>query len=139
MRTPMISGKEKLIPIFAMIVLLIGTFSAIYVNATQVDKDTITINGEEYTIDQIFSIAKSKEIETDEGMKSGISLEDLMIKVGISCMSCSKYTFKAKDGYQQTVDFEILKSGILTEYSRVYFEDTAHALSVSNVIEIEVK
>ena len=139
MRAPMNLGKEKLIPIFAIIVLLIGTFSAIYVKATQVDKDTITINGEEYTIDQIFSIAKSKEIETDEGMKSGISLEDLMIKVGISCMSCSKYTFKAKDGYQQTVDFEILKSGILTEYSRVYFEDTAHALWVSNVIEIEVK
>ena len=139
MRAQMNSGKEKLIPIFAMIVLLIGTFSAIYVNATQVDKDTITINGEEYTIDQIFSIAKSKEIETDEGMKSGISLEDLMIKVGISCVSCSKYTFKAKDGYQQTVDFEILKSGILTDYSQVYFEDTAHALWVSDIIEIEVK
>jgi len=139
MRAQMNSGKEKLIPIFAMIVLLIGTFSAIYVNATQVDKDTITINGEEYTIDQIFSIARSKEIETDEGMKSGISLEDLMTKAGISCVSCSKYTFKAKDGYQQTVDFEILKSGILTDYSRVYFEDTAHALWVSDVIEIEVK
>ena len=139
MRAQMNSGKEKLIPIFAMIVLLIGTFSAIYVNATQVDKDTITINGEEYTIDQIFSIARSKEIETDEGMKSGISLEDLMIKVGISCVSCSKYTFKAKDGYQQTVDFEILKSGILTDYSKVYFKDTAHALWVSDVIEIEVK
>jgi len=111
MRAQMNSGKEKLIPIFAMIVLLIGTFSAIYVNATQVDKDVITINGEEYTIDQIFSITRSKEIETDEGMKSGISLEDLMTKVGISCVSCSKYTFK----------------------------DTAHALWVSDVIEIEVK
>ena len=50
MRAQMNLGKEKLIPIFAMIVLLIGTFSAIYVNATQVDKDTITINGKEYTI-----------------------------------------------------------------------------------------
>ena len=139
MRAPMILGKEKLIPTFAMIVLLIGTFSAIYVNASQIDKDTITINGEEYTIDQIFLIAKSKEIETDEGIKSGISLEDLMVKVGIGRMSCSTYTFKAKDGYQQTVDFEILKSGILTDYNRVYFEDTAHALWVSNVIEIEVK
>lgn len=139
MRAPMISGKEKLIPIFAMIVLLIGTFSAIYVNATQVDKDTITINSQEYTIEQIFSIAKPKTIETDEGIKSGVSLKDLMIKVGISCTSCNKYTFKAKDGYQQTVDFEILKSGILTDYSRVYFPNTAHALWVSDVIEIEVK
>ena len=60
MPASMILGKEKLIPIFAMIVLLIGTFSAIYVHATQIDKDSITINGQEYTIDQIFSVAESK-------------------------------------------------------------------------------
>lgn len=130
--------KKKAIPIFAVFLLLIGTFSAIYVHATQIDKDTITINGQEYTIDQIFSSAESKTIETDEGIKSGVSLEDLMIKVGISCTSCSKYTFKAKDGYQQTVDFETLKSGILTDYNRAYFPNTAHALWVRDVIEIEV-
>ena len=139
MRAPMILGKEKLIPIFAMIVLLIGTFSVIYVHASQIDKNTITINDQEYTIDQIFSVTESKTIETDEGIKSGVSLADLISKVGISCTSCSKYTFKAKDGYQQTVDFEILKTGILTDYSRVYFPNTAHALWVSDVIEIEVK
>ena len=132
-------GKEKIIPILAMIVLLIGIFSTVYVHASQIDKDTITINGQEYTIDQIFSIAESKTIETDEGAKTGISLEDLMIKVGISCQNCNKYTFKAKDGYQQTVDFETLKTGILTDYSRIYFPDTAHALWVMDVIEIGVK
>jgi hypothetical protein len=121
-----------------MFLLLIGTFSAIYVDANQIDKDTITINGQELTIDQIFSIVESKTIETDGEIKSGVSLEDLITKVGISCTSCSKYTFKAKDGYQQTVDFETLKSGILTNYSRVYFPDTAHALWVRDVIEIEV-
>jgi len=139
MRAPMNLGKEKLIPIFAMIVLLIGTFSVIYVHASQIDKNTITINSQEYTIDEIFSLAESKTIETDEGIKSGVSLADLISKVGISCTSCSKYTFKAKDGYQQTVDFEIFKTGILTDYSRVYFPNTAQALWVSDVIEIEVK
>jgi len=139
MRPPMTLGKEKLIPILAMVVLLIGTFSAIFVNATLVDKNTITINGNEYSIEQIFSITESKEIETDEGKKSGISLEDLMIQSGISCLTCYKYTFKAKDGYQQTVDFDTLKSGILTKYNRVYFPNTAHALWVRDVIEIEVK
>ena len=139
MRASMISGKEKLIPIFAMMVLLIGTFSAIYVHASQVDKNTIMINNQEYTIDQIFTLAESMEIETDEGIKSGVSIIDLMNQIGISCTSCNKYTFKAKDGYQQAVDFEILKTGILTEYSRVYFPNTAHTLWVRDVVEIEVK
>ena len=139
MRAPMILGKEKLIPIFAMIVLLIGTFSAIYVHASQIDKNTITINNQEYTIEQIFLIAEPKSIETDEGIKSGVSLMDLMSHVGIGCTSCNEYTFKAKDGYQQTVDFEILKTGILTDYSCVYFPNTAHALWVRDVVVIEVK
>jgi len=132
-------GKEKIIPVFAMILLLIGIFSAIYVHANQINKDTININGDEYTINQIFSIAKTKTIETDKGEKTGASLEDLMSKVGVSCSSCSKYTFKAKDGYQQTVDYKTLKTGILTENKRVYFPNTAHALWVQDVIEIEVK
>jgi len=132
-------GKEKIIPVFAMILLLIGVFSSIYVHANQVNKDTININGNEYTIDEIFSLAKTKTIETDEGEKTGASLEELMSKVGVSCSSCSIYTFKAKDGYQQTVDYKTLKTGILTENSRVYFPNTAHALWVRDVIEIEVK
>jgi len=134
----MTMGKEKTLPIIAILILLIGIFSAIYVNATQINKDTITINGNEYTIEQIFSIAETKTIETDEGGKSGVSLVDLMNKVGLSCKICNKYTFKAKDGYQQTVDYEILKTGILTNNSRVYFPNTAHALWVRDVIEIKV-
>ena len=132
-------GKEKIIPILAIVFLITGTTSAIYVHEAQINKDTITINGQEYTAEQIFSTAEYKTIETDEGIKSGVSLESLMVKVGITCPSCNKYTFKAKDGYQQTVDFETLKSGILTNYSRVYFPNTAHALWVRDVIEIEVK
>ena len=135
----MTMGKEKLIPIFAMIVLLIGTFSAIYVHATQVNKDTITINGQEYSIDQLFSMADLRTIETDEGEKTGIALDDLMIKVGIGCLSCNDYTIKAKDKYQQTVNWNIMKTGILTEYGTVYFPNTAHSFWVRDVIEIEVK
>jgi len=135
----MIMGKEKFIPVIAMILLLIGIFSAIYVHANQINKDTITINNEEYTIDQIFSLAKTKTIQTDEGEKTGVSLEELMNKVGISCTDCNKYTFKAKDGYQQTVDYKTLKTGILTKESRVFFPDTAHSLWVRDIIEIEVK
>ena len=96
----MIMGKEKILPIFAMVVLLIGISSAIYVHANQINKDTITINGSEYSIDEVFSIAEPKTIETDEGVKTGVSLEDLLIKTGVSCTRCNDYTFKGKDGYQ---------------------------------------
>lgn len=134
----MISGKEKLIPIFAIIVLLIGSFSALYVHATQINKDTITINGEEYSIEQLFSMVDLKTITTDEGEKIGISLEDLMIKVGVGCLSCNDYTIKAKDSYQQTVNWDVMKTGILTDYGRVYFLNTAHSFWVRDVVEIEV-
>ena len=33
----------------------------------------------------------------------------------------------------------LLKTGILTDYSRVYFPNTAHTFWVRDVIEIEVK
>jgi len=135
----MISGKEKTIPILAITVLLLGVFSALYVNATQVNKDTIAINGNEYTIDQLFSMCNKRIIETDEGEKTGIALDELMLKAGVGCPACHNYIIKAEDKYQQTVSWDILKTGILTDYSRVFFPDTAHTFWVRNVIEIEVK
>lgn len=139
MRSPMNMGKEKIIPIIAMVVLLIGIFSTIYVHANQIDKDTIKINGQEFTMDQLFSIGIINVIETDEGEKTGIALNELMPAVGVGCTNCHKYTIKAKDGYQQTVSWDILKTGILTDYGTVYFPDTAHTFWVREVIEIEVK
>ena len=61
----MLLGKEKVIPVFAMIILIVGTASAIYVHSTQINKDTITIQGEEYTIDQLFKISEKRTIQTD--------------------------------------------------------------------------
>ena len=132
-------GKEKLVPIIAMILLLVGVSSALYVHASQVDKVTIKINGQEYTIDQIFSIASAKSIQTDDGEETGASLEELISKTGADCSSCTEFTFKAKDGYQQTVTREMIETGILTSSCRVFFPDTAHSFWVRDVIEIEVK
>ena len=132
-------GKEKLIPIIAMIVLLIGSISAIYVHATQVNKDTITILGQEYSVDEIFNLIKIKTINTDIGEKTGVSLEDLILKLNIGCPSCKTYTIKGNDGYQQTVDWATLRTGVLTDFRTVYFPDTAHKFWVKNIIEIEVK
>ena len=134
----MIMGKEKAIPIIAMVVLFIGIFSTIYVDANQVEKNTIEIYGQNFSIDQLFSDEVERTIETDEGEKTGISLEDIIINVGIGCIQCHDYTIKAKDGYQQTVSWDILKTGIITDNKRVFFPDTAHSFWVRDVIEIEV-
>ncbi|KYK22999.1 hypothetical protein AYK21_03170 [Thermoplasmatales archaeon SG8-52-2] len=131
-------GKEKAIPIIAMVVLFIGIFSTIYVDANQVEKDTIEIYGRNFSLDQLFSDGVERTIETDEGEKTGISLEDIIINVGIGCVQCHDYTIKAKDGYQQTVSWDILKTGIITDHNRVFFPDTAHSFWVRDVIEIEV-
>ena len=122
-----------------MIVLLIGIFSTIYVNAYQIEKDTIKINGQDFTFDQLLSNGVEQTIETDEGEKTGIALNDIIIYSGVDCTQCHEYTIKAKDGYQQTVNWDILKTGILTDYKRVFFPDTAHSFWVRDVIEIEVK
>jgi hypothetical protein len=135
----MIFGKEKIIPILAISVLLLGIFSALYVNATQINKEIITINGNEYTINYLFSICKKVTIETDEGEKTGISFDELMSKVGVSCSACHNYIIKAEDKYQQTFSWDVLKTGILTDFSRAYFPNTAHTFWIRNVIEIEVK
>jgi len=135
----MFSGKEKIIPILAICVLLIGIFSTFYVNATNINKDTISIDGKEFSINQLFLMCKNRSIYTDDGEKTGIALDDLIFKVGINCPSCHEYIIKAKDNYQQTLSWNILKTGVLTEYCRVYFPETAHTFWVRNVIEIKVK
>ena len=131
-------GKEKLIPIFAIIVIAVSVFSTIYVYATHIDKDTISLNGNEYTIDEIFALAEEKTIETVEGEKTGAALDDLILKAGVGCPSCSEYTIKARDSYQQTVDWGILKTGILDKTGRVFFPDTPKKFWVGDVVEIEV-
>ena len=136
----MSTGKEKLIPILAMVVLLIGSISAVYVNANQtiVEKGTIKINNEKFLTSELFDSVSIKTIETDEGYKTGIALDQLIIFTGVKCPSCHKYTIKAKDPYQKTVNWEDMKKGVFTDYGRVYFKDKAHAYWVSNVVEIEV-
>jgi hypothetical protein len=130
--------KEKVIPILAIVILLVGTFSAIYVNASISLTDLIKINNQDYSIEEIFSLGEKTTINTDEGEKTGVSLENFIIRLNLGCPSCFKYTIKGRDGYQQTVDWEILKTGILTDYSKIYFPNTAHKFWVKDIIEIEV-
>ena len=138
MPAPMILGKEKIIPIIAMSLLLIGTGSAIYAYESQTDSKSITIDGNQYSLEQIFGLGNLKTVDTDNGKKTGVSLEDLIYSLGINCPDCNMYTIKGSDRYQQTVTWDILKTGILTEFRQVFYPKTAHYLWIKDVIEIEV-
>jgi len=142
----MFTGKEKIIPILAMVVLLIGIFSTIYVNAIENDKklpdNKLMINGNEYSFEKLSKNFQSVTIETDDGEKTGLPLEKIITYAGVNCPSCNRYTFKASDPYQQTALWTDVKTGILTydeKYNlRVYFPNLAHTFWVYNLIEIEV-
>ena len=135
----MVMGKEKLVPMVAIVLLLTGALSSIYVYATESDTDTLIINGQEYTIDQIFFIAEHRSLETDDDNFSGVALDDLMKKAGVACGSCHTYTIIGSDGYSKTVTWENLQHGVLTEEKRVVFSDLPKAFRVRNVVNIEVK
>ena len=138
-REPILMGKEKLIPIFAMVVLLIGIFSSVYVYATQVNTDTITINGETYTIEQIFFIAESRTVITPEGKNfSGAALDDLITKIGINCPSCHEYNIIAFDNYAKKVTWENMQHGLITKDREVAFSDLPKSFNVEKVVKIEV-
>lgn len=133
-------GKEKILPILAIGVLLIGSLSALYVHANQskVEKDTITVNNQKFSIQELFETVDTRTIELDEGAETGLALDKLIIFSNVNCPSCHKYTIISEDSYQKTVNWEDMKKGILTEYKRTYFKDKAHAFWVYDVVEIEV-
>ncbi|MFW6121549.1 MAG: hypothetical protein ACOC80_11720 [Petrotogales bacterium] len=127
-------GKEKLIPIFALIVLLISGVSSIYVYATEIDSEYININGQDYTLDQLFFISEKRTIET----YSGIALDDLIIKTGVSNPEDHKYTIVGADGYQKTVKWENMENGLLTKSGVSVFSDLPKAFRVKDIVRIEV-
>jgi len=87
-------GKEKFIPIIALMILLIGIGSSAYVYATQTDTeilgDSIIINNQQYAVEEIFSDTEQRTFESLNF--TGIALDDLIIKIGIECPSCHSYT-----------------------------------------------
>lgn len=136
-------GKEKIIPIFAMALMLIGTFSALYVHATSstkvVDEDEILVNGKTLTFQDIFSTIEKKTIETNEGSKTGIALDDLIKKNFDGCYGCHSYMIEGEDGYKKTVDWGMIQKGILSKEARVFFPESAHAFWVRDIVRIEVR
>ncbi len=136
-------SKEKIIPLFAIAILLIGTISTLYVHAANssiaATGNNIMINNVQYSTIEFFEIFNSRVIQTDDGEKTGIPLDELIIFTAVSCPPCNEYRIIAADGYQQTVNWEMMQTGILTEDHRVFFPGLAHSFWVRNVVKIEMK
>ncbi len=126
-----------------MAVLIIGSISTLYVHANQTSEstnhETILINNQSFEIQSLFNTFSNTTIETDDGEKTGILLSKILTSTTIDCPSCSSYTLKASDGYQQTVNWDDIQQGILTMEKRTYFPHLAHAFWVRDIVQIEVK
>ena len=133
-RTGDTMGKDRIIPIFAMILILIGCLSSLYVYANTVDTHTITINDQELTYEQLFEKTNHRTIDTYEG----IALDDLINKSGVTEPTHHDYTIIGADGYQKTVKWEHLQNGLLTPEGQVIFSNLAKTFRVRDVVTIKV-
>lgn len=126
--------KNKLIQIIAIIVIVIGIGSSIYVHATQIDSKHINVNGKDYSIDQLFDNSEEKTYET----YSGIALDSLIVKAGVENPEKYEYTIIGADGYQKTVEWENMINGLLTKDGKSIFFDLPKAFRVKDIVEIKV-
>jgi hypothetical protein len=136
----MTESKERIIPIIAICVLLIGSFTSIYVYAlnsnNNANNDFITINDEEYLLEYLFSSIIIRNLDSVNA--SGIALDNIITSINVDCPSCNSYKIIGKDGYSQTVTWENMQNGVLTSELKVVFSDLPKAFNVKDVVEIEV-
>jgi hypothetical protein len=130
-------GKDRLLPIFALLILLIASTSSLYVYATQTTSDSLLVNGQSYTIDQLFPLVKPRA--SNDSQYSGIALDDLMVKTGVVHPEQHTYTLRGADGYEKTVTWENMKNGLLTKNRESIFSDLPKAFRVKDIVTIEVK
>jgi len=127
--------KIQTLPFLAIILLIIGVGSTIYVNSQKNDSTSIKINNEEYTVSQISQMVEEKSIETE----IGFPLDQLIIEVGIASPEIQEYTIVGSDGYQKTVTWENMQAGVLTKGRESVFPDLPKAYRIKEIVEIKVE
>jgi len=131
-------GKDRFLPVIALIVLTVASISSLYVYTTQANTNTIIINGHPYTIDELFSFTKPRTFSDPN--TSGIALDDLIVQTGVNNPASHTYTIISTDGYQKTVTWENMRNGLLTKsHVTTIFTDLPKAFWVKDVVRIEVK
>jgi hypothetical protein len=107
------------------------------VYSTQASTNSIQINGRQYTVNQLFSFTQPR-VFSDSNF-SGIALDDLMLKTGVTSPQDHTYTLVGADGYQKTVTWDNMKNGLLTRNGVSVFSDLPKAFRVKDIVRIEVK
>jgi hypothetical protein len=107
------------------------------VYATQTTTETLLVNGQHYSIDQLFSLTKPRMF--NDSHYTGIALDDLMLKTEVSNPEQHTYTIKGADGYEKTMTWENMKNGLLTKNRESIFSDLPRAFRVKDIVTIEVK
>jgi septum formation inhibitor MinC len=125
----------RALPILAIIILLVGVGSSIYVNSQKNDSTSITINNEECSVNQISQMVQEKSIEAD----TGFSLDQLVIETGVASPETHEYTIIGSDGYQKTVTWENMQNGIITKSRESVFAGLPKAYRIKEIIEIKVE
>ena len=132
--------RERLVPIFAIVILAIGFFSSLYVYAfddnDKVEVDAIEVNGVSFNVGSLFENGELRIME--ELNESGVALDYIIIVSGVACPSCNSYRIIGSDGYSQTVTWDNMQTGLLTLDKRVFFSDLPKAFNIRDVVKIEV-
>jgi hypothetical protein len=135
----MIVNRGKIVHILAISVIIIGVISTILVNANNAEnkQNEMIILGNNIDLESIFSDIGEEYINTDDGLKKGVPLDELINYTGKKCPSCFKYGLIGSDGYKQTVNWDDMKKGVLTIDKIAIFPHLAHSFWVKDIIKIE--
>ena len=135
----MILRKNSSLTFLAIILLLVGSVSTIYVHATYHKiSESIIINNGTYSIANLFSSIQEKTIILEDENITGIPLDEIIRFTNLNHPERYRYTIRGDDGYQKTIPWMEMTKGILTIDRRACFSDLPHAFWVRNIIEIEV-
>jgi len=135
MREKILMRNIRALPILAIIVLMVGVGSSIYVNSQKNSSTSITINNEEYCVSQFSEMVEEKSIEAD----AGFPLDQLINKIGVASPETHEYTIIGSDGYQKTVTWENMQAGIITKGRESVFPDLPKAYRIKEIVEIKVE
>lgn len=127
--------KTALIPLLAALVLLIGIGATLFVRSTRVDSQQVLVNRQEFTLEQIFSLAESRSLAD----ATGAAMDSLVRVAGVAHPETRAYTIIGSDGYQKTVTWENMQNGILTRARESIFADLPKAFFVKEIVEIKVE
>lgn len=125
--------KTIYVAIAGLIPLLIlsGCVSENKVEKTAVSN--LTIGVKTFTLTELFMLCEEKKADK----YSGVALDDVIKKAGLSDPDKHTYTVIASDGYQKTVKWEDMEEGVLTNESLAVFPHLPKMYWIRDVVEVK--